>query len=98
MIRSFLRKVEHWAFEDESFLLMLFKTTIVFGIAFSIVAFPIIIYLDTQDETEYNKCLNSGRGWAITGSHIQHSFITSGKVMIPTTTTVTEYGCVEVKR
>lgn len=45
------------------------------------------------DETALRQCLNAGRAWAITGSHIELRFNAATKTSMPTE--VTDYGCVD---
>lgn len=97
MISEFFVKIENWI-DDESFFLTMFKFCFILAIIGGAVIAPFVIMANKESETEYRKCLDSGRGWAIVGSHQTTNMVWVGKVLIPQTHTVTDYGCLEVKR
>lgn len=53
-----------------------------------------IIYLaGSQSDTAMNRCMDSGRAWAIIGSHTELRYNAATKTSTPQR--VTDYGCVE---
>lgn len=98
MIRNAVMSLERWAFDDESVLLGTSKAILIICSALAIVFAPILYCSSRQETTAENQCLRRGGGWAITGSHQQTTMMMVGKVFVPQTHTVTEYGCVQVNR
>lgn len=97
MIRNFFLKVEEWM-DDDSFLLSIFKFCFVFILVGCVIMFPFFMISKYDPKTEYKKCLDSGRGWAIVGKHETTNMVWVGRVLMPRTTTTTEYGCFDIKR
>lgn len=92
-MRQKLMQLEEWVF-DESFFLLMAKFTLVFGVPFFAVVFGMLFLLSGNSDEE--RCLASGRGWAIAGSHVESVYNAALKAPIPTT--VTDYGCFDVRR
>ena len=95
-MRRFLIAVEQWAFDDDSVLLTMAKGLLVIGLFFGLLVTPIVLLVKHNEDTAFERCMDSGGAWTVLGSHIQHGFIISGKVMVPTQTRVRDYGCVRV--
>jgi hypothetical protein len=91
IMRKFFRTIEDWIFDD-SIILYFIKV----GLVLTVLISPFYFLFSRQKDTEFERCMDSGGAWMVTGSHTQHGFIMSGKVMVPTQQTVREYGCVSL--
>jgi hypothetical protein len=91
IMRKFFLTVEHWLFDD-SLILFLIKVSLLLAV----VSAPFYFLVSRQKDTAFQRCMDRGGAWTVTGSHTQHGFIMSGKVMVPTQQRVREYGCISV--
>jgi hypothetical protein len=76
--------------DDDSLILSIIKVIFVLGVVCS----PLVWWIARQKDTAYQRCMDSGGAWTVTGSHVQSGFIMSGKVMVPTQTRVRDFGCI----
>jgi hypothetical protein len=90
-MRNFFLAVEEWLFDD-SVILFFVKICLLLGIVIA----PFYYLSSKKEDTAFQTCMDNGGAWTVTGSHTQHGFIMSGKVMIPTQQNVREYGCVAI--
>ena len=94
MIRRFFDWLEDWVFEDPNTIIGLAKGMFVVGIAGVLVLGPIVYLAAKHDEKMIRECVQSGGTWQAVGTHQTTTYITVGKVVVPQTQTVTNYGCV----
>lgn len=92
MIRRMVIAIEDWAMNDDSFLIGMAKLSLIIAVALVVVAFTVGgFHAWLFPDTTYDRCLASGRGWAIVGHHTEYA-AKGGPYR------VTDYGCVEVLR
>lgn len=92
-MKKWIIKLEEWVFKDSDCTFCgFFKLSFVISAFLILLCVPIYILVAKAEKTEYERCLNSGKGWAIVGSHYQYNLV--GK--IPVYTKVVDYGCVEI--
>lgn len=100
MITAFFVAIERWVDSGESDLLAVGKMFLVIGVALALIFGPPVWWIqrsyEAEQATAQAQCLESGGGWAIVGHHPVTTTMLVGKVVIPTTSTVTDYGCVKV--
>lgn len=97
MIRQWCLAIEEWT-DDDSFILSMFKFFLVFGTPCAILIAGLAFMCSRHGQSDEDRCLSSGKGWAIAGSHYATSMVMVGKVFVPQTYQVTDYGCYEVQR
>jgi nitrogen fixation-related uncharacterized protein len=100
MIRRACLAIEAWV-DDESALLSIIKMMTIIALVVGLLISPFLWWVGhagNADDDEQSRCLASGGGWAIVGEHRQSTAVIVGKVVIPQTRWVSDYGCVEVKR
>jgi hypothetical protein len=98
-MRNLLRSFERWVFDEESTILGFLKL-IVFVVAPILAVFIFVVgtflwAIGADESTAMEKCHQKGGAWAVTGQRTVTGGFWSGKVWIPTTTRVTDYGCVK---
>lgn len=80
--------------DDESMLLSFAKWLLVFGVVTGLLMSPLLWYVSRAGEAAESQCLEAGGAWTVVGHHQQTTTMLVGKVLVPSTTTVTDYGCV----
>jgi hypothetical protein len=98
LIRDVLRGIEAWAFDDDSTILGTVKLVCVVLplVAAPVVAVIALVFWLVGGPSAQERCLDSGRGWAVAGSRTELQWNPALKMAMPTT--VTDYGCFEVVR
>lgn len=94
MIRRFFDWLEDWTMNDPNMFIGVSKFFLVIGVVGVVILGPIFYLAAKHDEQMIRECVQAGGTWQAIGTHQTTTYITVGKVLVPQTQTVTDYGCV----